>query len=89
MLPQSYPNHKKAHRRFQQGGEREILRAISADLAKELRDSGDIDQSECLINAIFASAKGGGAEPIAPHGRVGTSKCRTSVASGDTSNDGW
>ena len=62
MLPQCYPNYKTVHRRFQQWCEREILRGILADLANELRDRGEIDESECFIDATFASAKGGGAE---------------------------
>src|SRR5690349_16758695 len=62
MLPQCYPNYKTVHRRFQQWCEREILRAVLADLANELRDRGDIDESECFIDGTFASAKGGGAE---------------------------
>src|SRR4029077_19423557 len=62
MLPQSYPNYKTVHRRFQPWCEREILRAVLADLANELRDRGDIDERECFIDATFASAKGGGAE---------------------------
>jgi hypothetical protein len=49
------------HRRFQQWCEREILRAILVQLANELRDRGEIDDSECFIDATFASAKGGGA----------------------------
>lgn len=62
MLPQCYPNYKTVHRRFQQWCEREILRAVLTDLANELRDRGDIDESECFIDATFASAKAGGAE---------------------------
>jgi transposase len=62
MLPQGYPNYKTVHRRFQQWCEREILRAILADLANELRNRGDIDESECFIDATFAGAKGGGAQ---------------------------
>ena len=60
MLPQRYPNYKTVHRRFQQWCAREILRAVLVDLANELRDRGDIDESECFIDASFASAKGGG-----------------------------
>ena len=62
MLPQGYPNYKTVHRCFQQWCEREILRAVLVDLANELRERGDIDESECFIDATFASAKSGGAE---------------------------
>lgn len=59
---------KTVHRRFQQRCVRDILREILAKLANELRARGDIDESECYIDATFASAKGGGAE-IGPTGR--------------------
>jgi transposase len=62
MLPQSYPNYKTVHRRFQQWCEREVLRQVLADLANELRDRGVIDEREAFIDATFASAKGGGAQ---------------------------
>ena len=62
MLPQCYPNYKTVHRRFRQRCEREILRSILVDLANELRGRGEIDESECFIDATFASAKGCAAE---------------------------
>ena len=48
------------HRRFQQWCDREVLREILRELANALRDEGGIDESECFIDATFASAKGGG-----------------------------
>jgi hypothetical protein len=68
MLPQSYPNYKTAHRRFQQWCENEVIRAALTDLANTLREEGTIDESECYIDASFASAKGGGEE-------IGPTKC--------------
>jgi transposase len=62
MLPQCYPNYKTVHRRFQQWCQHEVLRAVLTDLANVLREEGAIDESECYIDASFASAKGGGAE---------------------------
>lgn len=62
MLPQCYPNYKTVHRRFQQWCRNEVLRAVLTDLANTLRDEGYIDESECFIDATFASAKGGGDE---------------------------
>jgi transposase len=62
MLPQCYPNYKTVHRRFQQWCRNEVLRDVMTDLANALRDDGVIDESECFIDATFASAKGGGAE---------------------------
>jgi transposase len=60
MLPQCYPNYKTVHRRFQRWCEHDVLRGILTDLANELRDRGDIDERESFIDAMFASAKGGG-----------------------------
>jgi transposase len=65
MLPQHYPNYKTVHRRFQQWCRSEVLRAVLTDLANALRQEGEIDESECFIDATFASAKGGG-EAIGP-----------------------
>ena len=62
MLPQSYPNYKTAHRRFQTWCRNETLRNVLTDIANELRDKGVLDEQECFIDATFAMAKGGGAE---------------------------
>jgi transposase len=62
MLPQCYPNYKTVHRRFQQWCRSEVLRDVLIDLANALRDEGALDESECFIDATFASAKGGGDE---------------------------
>jgi transposase len=65
MLPQSYPNYKTVHRRFQQWCREEVLRNVLTDLANTLREQGQIDEEECFIDAMFSSAKGGG-EQIGP-----------------------
>jgi len=62
MLPQSYPNDKTVHRRFQNWCRNEGLRNGLADSADTLREQGAIDESEGFIDALFASAKGGDAE---------------------------
>src|SRR6266536_962193 len=62
MLPQSYPNYKTVHRRFQAWCRDEILRRVLTDVANELRDRGALDEEECFIDATFVMAKGGGAE---------------------------
>lgn len=63
MLP--YPNYKTVHRRFQNWCRSEVLRKIMTDLANALREQGALDESECFIDATFASAKGGG-EAVGP-----------------------
>lgn len=65
MLPQCYPNYKTVHRRFQRWCEQEVLRDILCALANELREQGGLDESECFVDAMFSSAKGGG-EGIGP-----------------------
>src|SRR6516225_5461634 len=62
MLPQSYPNYKTVHRRFQTWCCNEILRLVLTDVANELRDKGVLDEEECFIDATFVMAKGGGSE---------------------------
>lgn len=62
MLPQCNPNYKTVHRRFQHWCRNEVLRAAMTDLANALRDEGALDESECFIDASFASARGGSAE---------------------------
>jgi transposase len=62
MMPQSYPNYKTVHRRFQTWCENEVLRDVLTDLANELRERNVIDERESFIDAMFSSAKGGGAE---------------------------
>src|SRR5450631_4168741 len=53
MLPQSYPNYKTVHRRFQQWCENEVIRAALTELANVLREENSIDESECHIDATF------------------------------------
>jgi len=45
MLPQSYPNYKTVHRRFQQWCQSEVIRAALTDLANTLRDQGELAKS--------------------------------------------
>ena len=66
MLPQSYPNYKTVHRRFQTWCCNEILRRVLTDVANELRDKGALDEEQCFIDTTFVMMKGGGAE-IGPH----------------------
>src|SRR5262249_1499073 len=43
MLPQSYPNYKSVHRRFQTWCRDEVLRRVLMDVANELRDKGALE----------------------------------------------
>src|SRR2546422_7909034 len=62
MLPQSYPNYKTVHRRFQAWCRDEILRRGLAGVCKELRGRGAPDEQKYLIYATVVVAKGGGGE---------------------------
>jgi hypothetical protein len=62
MLPQSYPNCKTVHRRFQSWCRDEVLHRMLTDVANELRDSGALNEEECFIDATFVMAEGGGSE---------------------------
>ena len=62
MLPQSYPNYKTVHRRFQTWCSNEVLRRVLTDVANELRDKGVLDEEESFIDATFVMAKVAGSE---------------------------
>jgi transposase len=48
-----------------------VLRAALRDLANVLCDEGAVDESECYIDATFASAKGGGDEIVPTRRGIG------------------
>lgn len=60
MLSQGYPNYKTVHCCFQRWCREAVLREVLADLANTLRERRQIDEGECLIAAMFSSAKGSG-----------------------------
>jgi transposase len=59
-LPRCHPNYKTVHRRFQRWREQEVLRDVLCALANDLREPGSLDARECSVDAMVASAKGGG-----------------------------
>jgi hypothetical protein len=71
MLPQSYPNYKTVHRRFQTWCSNEVLRRVLTDVANQLRDRDALDEEECFIDATFVMAKAGGADVGATKRRKG------------------
>jgi transposase len=56
MLPQSFPNYKTVHRRFQTWCRDETLRRVLTDVANELRHRRALDEEECFIDATFVMA---------------------------------
>ncbi len=58
-LPDRYPPYQTCHRRFQQWVRASVMRRIIESLARDLRDRGGIDLTECFVDGTFASAKKG------------------------------
>ena len=81
MLPQSYPNYKTVHRRFQTWCRNEVLRRVLTDVANELRDKGALDEAGCFIEARERHENHGnrGSSWIAALGQIGRASCRERV----------
>ncbi|MEM6911555.1 MAG: transposase [Verrucomicrobiota bacterium] len=62
MLPQSFPNYKMVHRRFQRWCDSEVLRNIFKDLANEARERDVQGYDEAYIDGMFVPARLGGEE---------------------------
>jgi transposase len=58
-LPARFPPYQTCHRRFQQWVRDGTLRRILEFLAEDLRERGELDLSECFIDATFVVAKKG------------------------------
>jgi hypothetical protein len=61
MLPQSSPNYKSVHRRFQTWCRDEVLRRVLTDVANELRNKGALDEDHLRAAHGFRIAAGAGA----------------------------
>lgn len=58
-LPERYPPYQTCHRRFQMWVREGVMDTILRTLAEDLRRRGQIDLSECFIDASFTPAKKG------------------------------
>jgi transposase len=58
-LPERFPPYQTCHRRFQQWVREGTLRKVLEALAEDLRVRGELDLSECFIDATFIVAKKG------------------------------
>ena len=67
-LPARYPPYQTCHRRFQRWTEQGVLSEILEALAEDLKERGEIDLSECFIDATFVVAKKGGSASERPSG---------------------
>lgn len=59
-LPSRYPPYQTCHRYFQQWVRSGTWNKVLWYIAKDLKDRGKIDITECFIDGTFASAKKGG-----------------------------
>lgn len=59
-MPDKYPPYQTCHRYFQSWIESGTWDKVLWEIAKDLKDRGKIDITECFIDGTFASAKKGG-----------------------------
>ena len=59
-LPKRYPPYQTCHRRFQKWIEEGVLGSVLEAPGEDLEERGEIDLSECYIDATFVVAKKGG-----------------------------
>ena len=59
-MPDKYPPYQTCHRYFQLWVESGVWDKVLWKVAKDLKDRGKIDVTECFIDGTFASAKKGG-----------------------------
>jgi transposase len=79
-LPGRFPLYQTCHRRFQQWVREGILRKVLEALAEDLRVRGELDLSECFIDATFIVAKKGDSEWERPSGAKARSSWRWQTA---------
>jgi transposase len=58
-LPHRYLPYQTCHRRFQKWITEGVLEGVLATLARDLRERGELDLSECFIYATFVTARSG------------------------------
>lgn len=59
-MPDKYPPYQTCHRYFQNWIKAGVWDKLLWEIARDLRDRGKIDITECFIDGTFASAKKGG-----------------------------
>jgi transposase len=58
-LPDKYPPYQTCHRRFQHWRGAGVFKGILEALARDLKERGDLDLSECFVDGSFVIAKKG------------------------------
>ena len=56
-LPDRYPPYQTCHRRYQQWVKDGVFEKVLMTLAKDLKERGKLDVSECFIDGTFVLAK--------------------------------
>jgi transposase len=56
-LPDRYPPYQTCHRRFQRWVREGALERVLEALARDLKERGKLDLSECFIDGTFVVAK--------------------------------
>lgn len=59
-MPERYPPYQTCHRYYQLWVEADVWNKLLWNLARDLRERGKLDLTECFIDGTFASAKKGG-----------------------------
>ena len=67
-LPERYPPYQTCHRRFQRWVREGTLERILEALARDLKERGKLDLSECFIDGTFVVAKKGADAWVRPSG---------------------
>ena len=58
-MPERYPSYQTCHRRFQEWVKADVFERILQELARDLKERGGLDLSECFIDGTFVIAKKG------------------------------
>jgi transposase len=67
-LPERYPPYQTCHRRYQRWVREGRFERILEALARDLKERGKLDLSECFIDGTFIVAKKGAAAWVRPSG---------------------
>lgn len=67
-LPDRYPSYQTCHRRFQEWVRDGTLERVLAALARDLKERGGLDLSECFLDGTFVVAKKGASGWARPSG---------------------
>lgn len=88
-IPHRYPSPATCHRRFQEWVRSGVFEKILRALARDLRDRGRLDLTECFVDATFVGAKRGGFVWAPPNGERVPNSWRSQTAMVFLSRSTW